>query len=93
MNGIVKRYNSRHGFGFIAPLIGKPDTTPEVFFHATAVRGGAAIPAGAEVQFDLVRGEKGPQAANVELVRVTTRALSGGSRAAERRSEHLSGSR
>lgn len=74
MNGLVVSYNDRKGYGFIAPLIGKPDSTPEVFFHVSAIRREQGlrpcIPNGAEVRFELVRGAKGPQAANVELVRV-----------------------
>jgi cold shock CspA family protein len=70
MTGIVKTFNGR--YGFISPLVGKPGETPEVYFHATAVKGKrGGIPAGAEVSFKLVRGEKGPQAAEVEAREVS----------------------
>jgi cold shock CspA family protein len=68
MNGIVKMFDERLGYGFITPLIGKPGATAPVFFHASAVRGRMAIPAGAEVSFVLCRGDKGPQAGDVRLL-------------------------
>src|ERR1039458_691076 len=72
MTGIVKSYNNSRGFGLIMPLIGKPDTAPLIFFHATSIVGrkpgeDGGIPAGAEVEFDLCRGNRGVQAANVKL--------------------------
>lgn len=69
MTGLVYSYNATRGFGWITPLIGKPDTTPRIFFHATAIRDRQAIPRGAEVSFTVVRGEKGPQCADVRLLR------------------------
>jgi cold shock CspA family protein len=75
MTGIVKKFFEKAGYGFIQPLIGKPDTTPEVFFHVSSVRGRIAPPIGAEVRFKLVRGEHGPQAANVELLELNAASL------------------
>jgi cold shock CspA family protein len=70
LNGIVTRYFDRAGYGFIRPLIGKPDEVAEVWFHRQACVEKAAPPVGSEVTFDLVRGRDGrPQAANIELVR------------------------
>lgn len=77
MNGLVRSFNEHKGYGFIAPLIGKPDQVESVFFHITSVRkiNGVrpTVPRGAEVRFEVVRGDKGPQAANVELVTVRPR--------------------
>lgn len=80
MTGIIRRYNEQRGYGFIQPLIGKPDSTADVYFHITAIlgrqpgdRGG--VPIGAEVEFDLARGDKGPQAANIRLRRLGGNAL------------------
>jgi CspA family cold shock protein len=67
MDGIVRFFDPSRHFGFIQPLVGKPDSTPDVYFHASAVQGGACIPAGAEVSFRVVRGDKGPQAADVTM--------------------------
>jgi CspA family cold shock protein len=81
MNGIIRRFNHARGYGFIEPLVGKPGQVADVFFHASAIRiegrGRPSVPIGAEVRFKLVRGSKGPQAADVELVEIsgTTLAL------------------
>ena len=83
MTGIVKNYNPIRGYGFITPLIGKPDNTPSVYFHHSAVArerpgdGEPALPAGCEVRFDLVRGGKDGllQAANVVVQKVNAKAL------------------
>jgi cold shock protein len=73
MTGLVKYFDERRGYGFIQPLIGLGPNAPELFFHISAVcrskpdcrRG---VPCGAEVSFKIVRGNKGPQAADVELI-------------------------
>lgn len=72
MNGIVTSYNVKRKFGFIRPLVGTPDETMRVFFHQSAVMSSAGIPIGAEVSFRLVRGDHGPQAANVRPVYLET---------------------
>lgn len=75
MNGIVKSFTTARGFGFIQPLVGKPDETDNVYFHISACRFGAAPPVGAEVRFKLVRGGGGgrTQAGDVELVEIASR--------------------
>ena len=76
MNGIVERFNMRRGFGFIRPMAGGgPDAAP-IYFHISAVcrpeKGYLpALPNGCEVKFDLVRSDKGPQCANVRLVKLS----------------------
>jgi hypothetical protein len=39
MTEIVKSYNTEKGYGFIQPLIGKPNETSKVFFHISSVIG------------------------------------------------------
>jgi cold shock CspA family protein len=79
MTGIVKFFNARRGMGFIEPLIGRPGAK-HIYFHATSVKGiklgeQAGVPVGAEVRFDLCRGELGPQAANLEVVKISAAVL------------------
>ena len=74
MNGIVKSFTTARGFGFIQPLVGKPDETDNVYFHVSACRFGAAPPVGAEVRFKIVRGNGGrAQAADVEALEIPLR--------------------
>jgi cold shock CspA family protein len=77
MTGIVRRFNGR--YGFVQPLIGDPNATP-VYFHRSAIvrekdTPDPAIPKGVEVSFDLCRGDKGPQAANIKLRKLNGREL------------------
>ena len=74
MNGIVTRYNGDRGFGFIAPLIGKPSETPELFFHINSCIDEIPPPVGCEVKFRVVRANGGRvQALGVEVVEVPLR--------------------
>lgn len=61
--GTVKWFNNSKGFGFIAPENGGND----VFVHHTAIQGEGykSLNEGDRVEFDVVRGPKGDQAANV----------------------------
>ena len=61
--GTVKWFNGEKGFGFIAPESGEKD----VFVHFSAIvgEGFKTLAEGQKVSFDVVDGEKGPQAANV----------------------------
>jgi cold shock CspA family protein len=71
MNGIVKRYNAVRGYGFIAPLIGKPSETPELFFHINSCKDEVAPPVGCEVKFQVLRANGGRvQAWGVEVVEI-----------------------
>ena len=61
--GTVKWFNDSKGFGFITPTNGGED----VFVHFSAIQanGFRTLAEGASVEFDLVQGPKGLQAANV----------------------------
>ena len=60
--GTVKWFNAEKGYGFIS-IPGEDD----VFVHFSAINsdGVKTLEEGQEVQFDVVQGAKGPQAANV----------------------------
>ena len=65
MLGKVKWFNAEKGFGFIETEEGK-----DVFVHysAIAMDGYKTLEEGAEVEFDIVEGAKGPQATDVKRV-------------------------
>ena len=62
MHGTVKWFNNAKGFGFIGR-----DDGPDVFVHYSAIVGDKfkTLREGDRVEFDIVRGPKGEQAANV----------------------------
>ncbi|MGW8564983.1 cold-shock protein [Isoptericola sp. NPDC055881] len=65
-DGTVSWYDDVKGFGFIAPDAGGDD----VFVHVRALGHGLSeLAEGARVTFDVVEGDKGPNARNVQLVR------------------------
>jgi CspA family cold shock protein len=63
--GKVKWFSAEKGFGFIEREDGS-----DVFVHFSALQmdGFKTLDEGAEVEFEVVEGAKGPQAANVSLV-------------------------
>lgn len=65
LQGIVKWFNPRKGYGFIAT----PDS-PDVFVHYSSIAGEGfkTLEEGDAVTFDIVDGEKGPRATNVRPV-------------------------
>ena len=63
MEGIVKWYNRKKGFGFISG-----DDEQDYFVHHTALNKGTFIRDNDKVSFDGVDTEKGKQAQNVTLV-------------------------
>lgn len=60
--GTVKWFNAEKGFGFIEVEGGK-----DVFVHYSAITGEGfkSLDEGARVQFNVVQGNRGPQAENV----------------------------
>ncbi|MDA3903027.1 MAG: cold-shock protein [Desulfuromusa sp.] len=63
--GTVKWFNDSKGFGFI-----EQDNGPDVFAHFSAITGEGfkSLSEGSRVSFDVVDGQKGPQAANIVRV-------------------------
>jgi CspA family cold shock protein len=64
--GTVKWFNDQKGFGFITPEDGSKDC----FVHHSAIQaeGFKTLAEGAQVEFDVVQGTKGPAAENVVAV-------------------------
>ena len=61
-NGTVKWFNAQKGYGFICDAAGN-----DVFVHYSGLNmeGFKTLDEGAEVEFDVIEGAKGPQAVNV----------------------------
>lgn len=62
MQGKVKWFNNEKGYGFIGR-----DDGADVFVHYSAIMGDGfrTLQEGDQVEFEIVQGPKGPQAANV----------------------------
>jgi len=60
--GTVKWFNSEKGFGFITV-----DGENDVFAHFSAITGDGfkSLEEGQKVEFEIVEGNRGPQAANI----------------------------
>lgn len=65
VQGTVKWFNAEKGFGFI-----EVEGHDDVFVHFSAIdsEGYKSLDDGQEVEFDIVEGDRGPQAANVAKV-------------------------
>jgi len=63
--GTVKWFNDAKGYGFITPSDGSKD----VFVHFSAITGDGfkTLAEGANVEFEVEQGPKGPQAQNVRV--------------------------
>ena len=61
--GTVKWFNGTKGYGFIT----NTENGEDVFVHFSAIQaeGYKTLEEGQEVEFEVVQGAKGPQAANV----------------------------
>jgi len=64
MEGTVKWFSDQKGFGFVTPDGGQKD----VFVHFSALSGDGfkTLAEGQRISFDVVKGPKGEQAANVK---------------------------
>ncbi|HLR67921.1 MAG TPA: cold shock domain-containing protein [Virgibacillus sp.] len=62
MTGKVKWFNAEKGFGFI-----EREDGDDVFVHFSAIQaeGFKTLEEGQDVEFEIVEGDRGPQAANV----------------------------
>ena len=60
--GTVKWFNNQKGFGFISDEQGN-----DVFVHYSGIQsnGFKSLEEGQEVEFEVIEGQKGPQAMNV----------------------------
>lgn len=68
MNGTVKWFDSKKGYGFITPEKGK-----DVFVHYSAIEAGHGeyreLHEGDKVSFDVMEGPKGQQASGVVMIK------------------------
>jgi CspA family cold shock protein len=62
INGTVKWFNDAKGYGFI-----QREGGPDVFVHFSAIQGNGfkSLAEGDKVEFEIVDGQKGPQASDV----------------------------
>jgi len=65
LKGTVKWFNNAKGYGFLGR-----DEGPDVFIHYSSIssEGYKSLQEGDQVEFEIVQGQKGPQAANVTKV-------------------------
>jgi CspA family cold shock protein len=63
VTGVVKFYNPNKSFGFITGDDGK-----DYFVHKSGLKEGVEITEGDKVSFEVVKGDKGPKAEQVEKI-------------------------
>ena len=66
--GEIKWFNNAKGYGFVGHENG-----PDVFVHYSSIQtdGYKSLNAGDRVEFDIIQGEKGPQADQVSRLAMT----------------------
>lgn len=66
LKGTVKWFNNSKGYGFI----GRDDGGADIFVHYSAItsEGYKSLDEGGQVEFEIVQGPKGLQAANVKKI-------------------------
>ena len=66
LKGTVEWFNNSTGYGFI----GRDDGGSDIFLHYNAItsEGYKSLAEGDRVEFEIVHGPKGPQAANVTKI-------------------------
>lgn len=64
--GTVRWFNNAKGYGFLGR-----DGAPDVFVHFTSIQsdGYKSLKEGEQVEYDVVQGEKGPQADGVRRLK------------------------
>ena len=65
MKGTVKWFNNQKGYGFISTSEG---TDVFVHYSGLVMEGFKTLSDGQEVEFNIVNGEKGPQATDVKKI-------------------------
>ncbi|MDD5831997.1 MAG: cold shock domain-containing protein [Clostridiales bacterium] len=65
MKGTVKWFNNQKGYGFISTSEG---TDVFVHYSGLVMEGFKTLSDGQEVEFNIVNGEKGPQATDVRKI-------------------------
>lgn len=67
LQGEIKWFNNAKGYGFVGHEAG-----PDVFVHFSSIQADAykSLNAGDKVEFDIIQGEKGPQADQVSRVSI-----------------------
>jgi CspA family cold shock protein len=66
LKGTVRWFNNAKGYGFL----GRDDGSADVFVHFSAIAGEGykSLQENDLVEFEIVEGQKGPQAANVNKI-------------------------
>ncbi len=86
IEGTVKWFNSRKGYGFISK-----EGREDIFVHQTAIKGSGSksLREGQRVQFEIVSGPKGDQAANVIVIEEPTQSAEDKIRAFRKESREI----
>ena len=61
MNGKIKWYNSRKGYGFI-----EGEDKKDIFVHRDSIPDGTVLNEGDQVEYEIEDSDKGPKATNLK---------------------------